>query len=301
MAPRVTLDQWRMLLAVVDYGGYAQAAEAMFKSQSSLSYAVTKLQDQLGVKVFSVQGRKAVLTEAGEVLVRRARHLMNEATTIEDIANGLSHGEEALVTLAVDVIFPLDIIMYALNDFAQQYKNTRIELIESVLSGTTEALINGQADMIITHQVPQGFIGNPIYEVELIAVAHKDHPLHQLNRTITTQDLKAHRQIVVRDSGLQKRIDSGWLGAEQRWTVTHMSTSIDAICKGMGFAWLPINKIQSELESSLLIPLNMEEGQRKSATMYFVYADKDEAGPACKRLGELITHTCIPSHQTDCI
>ncbi len=39
-APRVTLDQWRTLQAVVDHGGFAQAAEALHRSQSSISYTV---------------------------------------------------------------------------------------------------------------------------------------------------------------------------------------------------------------------------------------------------------------------
>ena len=48
-APRVTLDQWRTLQAVVDHGGFAQAAEALHRSQSSVSYTVARMQDQLGV------------------------------------------------------------------------------------------------------------------------------------------------------------------------------------------------------------------------------------------------------------
>ena len=64
-APRVTLDQWRTLQAVVDHGGFAQAAEALHRSQSSVSYTVARMQDQLGVPLLRIDGRKAVLTEAG--------------------------------------------------------------------------------------------------------------------------------------------------------------------------------------------------------------------------------------------
>ncbi|HBN88666.1 helix-turn-helix domain-containing protein, partial [Rheinheimera aquimaris] len=62
--PRSTLEQWRILQAVVDAGGYAQAAELLSKSQSSLNHAVAKLQTQLGVELLEVRGRKAYLTEA---------------------------------------------------------------------------------------------------------------------------------------------------------------------------------------------------------------------------------------------
>ncbi len=48
-SPRITLDQWQALMAVVDAGSYAKAAEVLHKSQSSLTYAVQKLESLLGV------------------------------------------------------------------------------------------------------------------------------------------------------------------------------------------------------------------------------------------------------------
>ena len=61
-----------MLLAVVEHGSFAAAAERLLKSQSTVSYAMARLQEQLQVKVFEQKGRKAELTEAGQMVVRRA-------------------------------------------------------------------------------------------------------------------------------------------------------------------------------------------------------------------------------------
>jgi hypothetical protein len=49
VAPHISLEQWRALIAVVDGGGYAQAAAAIHKSQSAVTYAVQKLEAILGV------------------------------------------------------------------------------------------------------------------------------------------------------------------------------------------------------------------------------------------------------------
>ena len=65
--PKTTLEQWRILQAVVDHGGYAKAADYLNKSQSSLNHAVTKLQNLLDVQLLEVKGRKAFLTPAGEL------------------------------------------------------------------------------------------------------------------------------------------------------------------------------------------------------------------------------------------
>ena len=84
--PHITLEQWRALISVVDTGSYAAAALALNKSQSSVTYAVQKLETLLGVRAFEVQGRKAVLTSTGHLLYRRAQHLLSAATDIERAA-----------------------------------------------------------------------------------------------------------------------------------------------------------------------------------------------------------------------
>ncbi|PKM22934.1 MAG: LysR family transcriptional regulator [Gammaproteobacteria bacterium HGW-Gammaproteobacteria-14] len=283
---KVSLEQWRALLAVVDAGGYAPAAELLDKSQSAVSYAIQKLETALAVRVFRLEGRRAVLTEAGEILYRRAQALVEEASRLEISANDLSRGVEAQLYLAVDAIYPVGGLLECLDRFAAEFPETRVELLETVLSGTDEALLQHQVDIAITPRVPPGFIGDSLVRVRFIAVAHPDHPLHQLGRPLAFQDLRRHRQLVVRDSGSRK-MDAGWLGAEQRWTVSHLSTSIRAAAMGLGFAWYPEEKIRDELERGLLKPLPMVEGQERFAELYLVYAEADYAGPACRRLGEI--------------
>lgn len=287
-APRVTLEQWRMLQAVVDHGGFAHAAEALHKSQSSVSYGVNKLQDQLGVRALEIHGRKAQLTEAGRLLLRRSRNLLEEAVALERIADSLRQGTEAEIALAVEIIFPRRLVLEGLARFSREYPDTRVELLESVLSGTVEALQTGVADLAVTSNVPAGFLGDPLFQVDFECVAHPDHPLHGLGRKLSLQDLAAHRQVVIRDSGSARRIDAGWLGAEQRWTVSHVTTSIAAVADGMGFAWLPKERIREEAVEGRLAALPLEAGATRSAQLYLAFADPDRAGPATRRLAEVL-------------
>src|ERR1700756_2375055 len=122
--PRISLDQWRALLAVVDAGGYAQAAEVLHKSQSAVTYAVQKLESLLGVKVFEVIGRKAHLTPTGEVLYRRAKALLEEAGSLEDAASNLSAGWEPELRLAVEIIFPTWLLLQCLSRYGDEQPQT---------------------------------------------------------------------------------------------------------------------------------------------------------------------------------
>lgn len=284
---QVTLDQWQTFIAVVDAGGYAQAAEQLHKSQSTISYAINRLEHQLGISVFKIEGRRARLSKAGEGLLLHARHLTEHAQQIETLATHYAQGWESEIRLAIDSVFPVELILNVLNHFAAEQPNTRILLSETVLSGTDEALLRREADLVIGGRVPPGFIGHALMNIEFIAVAHPNHPLHQLSEPLTLEHLRAHRQLVVRDSG-SRRIDAGWLGANQRWTFSNASTSIQSACMGLGFAWYPCVKIDQHLRDGLLKPLPLSTGASRFAQLYLVLGEGDFAGPGARRLAGLI-------------
>lgn len=286
-APRIGLEQWRALIAVVDAGSYAQAAETLHKSQSAVTYAVQKLEAVLDVKAFEIQGRKAVLTPTGQLLYRRARALLDEAGGLEKAARSLSAGWEPEIRIAVEVLFPTWLILECLDRFGTEAPDTRIELIESVISGTQESLVSGHATLAIAGRIPPGFSGDSLIRLRLVLAASPQHPLHHLKRKVTLKDLRAHRQLVVRETG-QTRAARTTVEATQRWTVSNMSTSIIAARAGYGYAWLPEYKIRDELAAGTLRALQLREGGERFVELYLVYADREAAGPGTLRLAEII-------------
>src|SRR5262252_3219058 len=227
--PKITLDQWATLVAVVDGGGHAQASRQLHRTQSTVTYTISKLEDLLGVKVFERSGRRSVLTPAGQALYRRGRALVIEARRLERAATELATGCEPEIRLAVEIVFPTWVLLDCLAVFGRERPDTRIELIESVLAGTDEALLEGRVDLAIGSVVPGGFIGEPLMQVRFLCAAAPTHPLNSLGRSITLDDLREHRHLVVRDSGARRTRSGGWLN-ERRWTVSHKATSIRAAC-----------------------------------------------------------------------
>ncbi len=284
MSAEVTLEQWRALAAVVDHGGYARAAEALDKSQSTVSHHIQRLEELLGTRVLRLEGRRAVLTDVGRVALRRARALLAEAGDIENTVRTLASGVEAEVHIGVDTIFPNQIILPAFQALAGGFPHTRIELYETVITGIAELLQRGTIQLAVTPRVPQGWMGDHLLELDLLCVAHPDHPLQRLGRPVTEDDLRQHRQLVVRESDPRRETNPSWLASEQRLTVSTMGTRIQALCQGLGFAWSPRLKIARELESGLLEPLPMARGLKRVASLYIVLADPDGAGPATRAL-----------------
>lgn len=291
---KVSLEQWAALVAVVETGGYAQAAEALNKSQSTVTYSVQKLESALDMRVFAIKGRRAQLTPAGEVLYRRAKMLLDEAGQIEQMACRFTDGWVPTIRIAMDTLFPEAVMLSVLKQFAHEHPQTQLELRETVLSGSDEALLKKEVDLVITGRVPPGFAGIPLMTVTFRAVAAPDHPLHQLNRRLTYQDLRQYCQLVVKDSGSRGQ-DAGWLGAQQRLTLSHISTSIRSAVMGVGFTWLPLTKIAQELSTGQLKPLPLEEGEERHAQLFLVYRDGTYTPAPVKALGTLIQQQLIES------
>lgn len=293
---RVTLAQWQMLAAVIDHGGFARAADAIHKSPSTLNHAVHKLEEQLGVAVLEPVGRQVRLTEAGELLLRRARQLIESAASLEEVAIRLSEGLEAEIVLAIDQIFPPGALAQALGTFSEVYPHVRVQLHETVLNGGIEMLYDGSADLVVSGLSAQGFLGEPLVTINFIAVAHPDHPLHRLARELDLRDLEQHRQLVVRDSALRQSMDAGWLKAEQRWTLSHLESSIDMLQRGLGFAWVPETRIRGDLESGLLVALPLAAGGIREAPIQLIYRDRDRAGPATHAMAAALKEAVSRCH-----
>lgn len=296
--PRSTLEQWQVLQAIVDCGGYAQAAEALHRSQSSVSYMVARLQEQLGVELLVIDGRRAKLTQNGEALLRRARVLLDDAFQLEEFARSLNEGWESELRFSVDSLFPSDLLVRILREFEPLARHTRVSLEETILSEAEDVLREKRADIVIANYVPSGFLGDPLLDIEFMAVAHPDHPLHALGRTVNEDDLNRHLHIVVRDGGVLNPRDYGWLNSAQRWTVSSPATRSEMVKAGLGYAWMSTHKIVGELERGELKALPLGMGQKRKLTLSLIIANTERPGPAACQLVRII-RSVIAAHCRD--
>jgi DNA-binding transcriptional LysR family regulator len=284
---RISLDHWNALVSVVESGGYAKAAGQLHKSQSTLTYAIQQLERLLDIKVFQREGRRSVLTPAGEVLYRRGKALVEEALRLEHAAGDLARGWEPEIRLAVDVAFPTWLLLKCFEAFGTERPECRIELYETVLGGHEDALNEKKVDLAIGGTIPAGFVGDALMQMPFTCAAAPSHPLHQLGREVTLEDLRRHRHLVIRDSSALRAFKAGWLN-EVRWTVSNKATSIRAAVMGLGFAWYPADSIREELQAGSLKELPLREGKERHATLYLIYADREAAGPGTKLLAGII-------------
>jgi DNA-binding transcriptional LysR family regulator len=270
------------LAAVVDHGGFAQAAAALNRSQSAVSYAVARLQEALAVPLLVIEGRKAVLTAHGRVLLKRSRSLLADLAKLELLARGLQKGWEPELKLVVDAAFPRDRLLSIVRELQQLCPNTQMQLSDAVLSGAEDAIVDGAADVVVTTRVPSGHLGDWLLDVTFVAVARSDHALFGVDHALMSEDLMRHVQVVVRDSGVKHPRDEGWLGAELRCTVSSVEASLATVEAGLAYAWLPEHLIRGALDRGLIRRLPLVAGGARSVPLSLVLVNADLAGPAAR-------------------
>jgi DNA-binding transcriptional LysR family regulator len=279
---KTTFEQWAVLAAVVDEGGFAQAAAVLHRSQSAVSYAVSRLQDLIGLPLLKMVGRKAVLTADGVTLLARSRALLQDLSTLESLAAGLRQGWEPELQLIVDVAFPRSLLLRIIAELQQSCPNTQVQLSDVVLSGAEDAITQGLGQIVISSRVPAGYLGDWLLDVNFFAVAHPDHALLHLGRELTTDDLIPHVQTVVRDSGVIHPRDEGWLGARRRYTVSSMEASLATVQAGLAYAWLPEHMLIESLRDGRLRRLPLALGGSRKVALYLVAAQAQLLGPAAR-------------------
>jgi DNA-binding transcriptional LysR family regulator len=284
---RTSVEQWGILASIVDEGGFAQAAAALNKSQSAVSYGVARLQEALDVPLLEVDGRRAVLTAHGKTLLKRARPLLRDLDTLEQLARTLKQGWEPELKLVVDVAFPRERLLNIVAELQQLCPNTELQVSDAVLSGAEEAIVEQRADVVVTTRLPADYLGELLLNITFTAVASPQHPLLELGRSLTAEDLVRYVQVVVRDSGTKHPRDEGWLGAERRCTVTSMEASLATVKAGLGYAWLPEHLTAEALRQGSLHLLPLAAGGSRAVPLSLVLVRPEIAGPAARAAVEI--------------
>lgn len=270
---KTTLEQWSLLEQVVTLGSFARAAEATHRSQSSVSYNLTLLQERLGVPLLKQEGRRAVLTPAGELLLGQVKPLLKAFSWVETRAVTLRDGMRTRLDLVVDSIFPRKRLFAILRQFQQRYPQTQIRLTEVLENAAQEPTTHSDADvMVLTRRQDITGRGEWLMNIDFIAVAHREHPLSQQTTPLNDDALASWPliRIAERDSVRQPE--------REAWTFSTIDAAIEAVMYQVGYGWLPEERIQPLLDRGELVPLQLHHGARRATPLHLI-VKRDMAPP----------------------
>jgi DNA-binding transcriptional LysR family regulator len=283
-----TIDEWEILHAVVQLGGFAQAAAQLNRSQSTISYAIARLQDQLGITLFEQKGRKAHLTEAGRVLLADAEPHLTGFHQLEQRARSLASGGESEIRVSVDAIFPNQRLFDALAEFSRSFPYVHLKLRQTTFLSADSEFSAHNAHLCVAGLMSREYFVKPILNIRMLAVARRDHALHSLKREVSRIDMMQHMLVIVEGAGADNTKSQPRSPAQRYLPVSTIEAAIDAVRSGLCFGWLPVYRIQPWLDSAEFVPLRMPVGGIRDVRLSLVCEDSNYGSKEVSALAELL-------------
>jgi DNA-binding transcriptional LysR family regulator len=277
-----SLDQLTVFLAVVETGSFAAAGRRLGRATSAVSYAITNLEQQLGVLLFDRdQARRPGLTEAGTAVLSEARSVAVGVDNLRAKVKGLLDGLEAQITLAVDVMLPTARLVDAMRAFEARFPTVTLRLYVEALGSVTQLVHSGIADIGISgvEATLPGIERIKVGGVELIPVAAAGHPL-ATDRAHAPGAARDFVQLVLTDrSTLTEGRDFSVIGV-RTWRLADLGSKHALLLAGIGWGNMPEPMVRDDLAAGLLRRLDLSEWSGGFYAFHAIYRADTPPGPA---------------------
>lgn len=260
---KLSLDGLLIIDAISRRGSFAAAAEELSRVPSTITYAVQKLEEDLGLQIFDRSGHRARLTDAGEELLREGRPILQAVANLEDRAKSLAQGCEATLRIALDALLPCEPLLELAVAFYKQFDSTDLRFTHEVLGGSWDALATQRVDIVIgaSGESPgdSAYQTRLIGKIEFAAVVAPNHPLARHASPIASDVWRQYRAVAIGDTSprLEQRT-VGLLLGQKTLTVPHLQAKLSAQLKGLGVGYFPRCFVASQISAGSLVEVQLE-------------------------------------------
>ncbi|MFK7956378.1 MAG: LysR substrate-binding domain-containing protein [Lysobacterales bacterium] len=261
----ITLEGLEVLDAIDRKGSFAAAAASLYRVPSKITYTVNRLEADLGVTLFQRQGRRAVMTPAGRLLLEQGREILDATARLVETTRQKDRGWESRLRIAIDTVLDEDYLSPHLLAFCEMRPDTEIEITQEVLGGTWEAIQLERVDLAIgapDEAVDKlGITSRPLVDIPWVFAVSPDHPLATHEGPVPDEERVKHRAVVVKDSSRERPARTlRVFEKQQRLIVPTIHHKIAAQRAGLGAGFLPRFRVENLLLSGELIALDTEAG-----------------------------------------
>ncbi len=256
----VTLRQLKVFEAVARHLSFSRAAEELHLTQPAVSMQVKQLEEQAGLPLTEMVGKKVYLTEAGEEVARHARRVaqqLREAGEALDAIKGVRGGRLSIGVISTAKYFAPRLLA----EFRRRQPGIELHLGVHNRETVVRQLADNEIDLAIMGQPPQEFttVAEGFADHPLIIIAAPDHPLAQ--RKQITPALLSEETFIIREPGSGTRATMERFFADVGVTPRHViemvgnETIKQAVMAGLGIAFISAHTVSLECEVGRLVRL----------------------------------------------
>jgi len=275
------LDQLRIVEAIARQGSFVAAAQSLHRVPSTISYAVSKLEEDLGVSLFEREGRSVRMTAEGEELLRQGRYLLQIAEDAQRSVKQVSSGWESVLRIAISDLMPREIILSLIGEFKQEAPDTQVRVTTEVLAGAWDALYSGRADLVIGASgnitSSSGIVTHNLAEVEFVFAVSPHHPLAAEKGVVTDDQIREYSVVAVADTSRDLPAQTmGIVPGQSVITVPDMHYKIEAQVGGLGVGSVPLHMIRRELAEGRLVIKETVHGFSDRHMMLYAWRSRQQ-------------------------
>ncbi len=261
----MTLTELKYIVAVARERHFGRAAEACFVSQPTLSVAIRKLEDELGVQLFERGSSEISVTPIGEQVVEQAQRVLEQASAIREIAK---QGKDPLDgPLKVGVIYTIGpyLLPALVRQMISDAPHMPMLLQENYTIKLLELLRQGEIDVAILADPfnAQGLVSQPLYDEPFVVAVPAGHPLSK-RRSVPASNLKSETMLLLgtghcfRDQVLEVcpellRFSQTSAGIQKTFEGSSLETIRHMVASGIGITVLPRMAIPAQPKSDPLL------------------------------------------------
>ena len=292
----MNLKQLEVFLAVAETGSFSRAAEATFITQSTVSQHVSSLENEYGLKLLDRTGKGVFPTEAGKILLERARQVVAQAKEVPLAMKRFKGLEHGILKMGASNIPGNYLVPPALSKFLGRYPGVGVTILQGDSRETLERLTRGEIEMgIIGTLFDEGEVDfRPLGQDRIVLVVKADHPWARRNSVRLTELLNEKYIIREAGSGTEKTVREALAksGVEPSGMKVQASLGSNeavkqAVAAGIGSAFISEMSIGKELAHKDMAKVKIK-GLTISRRFYLISPKKRELSPPARAFADLL-------------
>jgi DNA-binding transcriptional LysR family regulator len=284
MLDGVTLDQLRTFIAAVDEGSFSGAGRKLRRAQSVVSQTLANLEAQLGVKLFDRSARYPRLTEEGRSLLADARSVADNVDGFKARARAMREGLEPELSVAMDVMYPMEALTRAAMYTRKTYPHTPLRLYVEALGGVIRPVLDRSCSVGVIGSlpvVPDEMQSEPLLDIPFATVVSPSHRLAATRGVVSASAIAKEVQLVLTDRTILTDGRNFGVLSPLTWRLADLGAKHAFLRAGLGWGHMPLHMVKADLDRGALVKIRVAGAPRDMVLPMKVVFRKDAPpGPA---------------------